>query len=193
MVRAKIVAWILLAVNAWGSSPVPAADRQRTGELRGNIAEDMVAVAFDEREPPLYKGPLARALTALTLTSIASLETRFDERVIRGDCKPWQCDHSGGVFHAVGLMQVHPGPHGLRLIGTKAEQCRSDSDDCRTFEDLAQDEIGQIRSGLHILRTQGYGAFSPAAKAREQVSEWLVKHPVPVTDAQVLQEGIAER
>jgi hypothetical protein len=179
----QILSWLLRAIVSW-SAIVPASDLGRATEVRTQAAEDILLVAYDPLEPPFYTGPYARANTAILIASIAALESRFLERIIRGHCQPYECD--GG--HAVGLMQVHPGPYGIRLLSNgKAEQCRYTSlvrydDSCLTIQELAQDEIGQIRAGLHILRTQGFRAFTRHEEMRRQANEWMQRHPPPVTD-----------
>jgi hypothetical protein len=177
-----IVAWLLLAINAWGAAPIPREEREQVAAYRRQVAEDVAAVAYDPNEPSFYSGPYGRASTALTIVSIAALETRFVERIALGHCRPKECDHG----KAVGLMQAHPGPHGMRLWRNEkpvAEQCGADSAECWDVQDLAQDPVEQIRAGLHILRVQGFGAFTRASDMRAQAVEWMGKHPPPVADA----------
>jgi hypothetical protein len=177
-----IAAWLLVAITAWGAAPIPAAEAAHTAEVRRAIAEDFVAVAYATDEPPIYAGSTGRAVTALNLVSIAALESRFLERILLGHCHPGECD--GGK--AVGMMQVHPGPYGLHLSSDgKAAQCRATSLYCIDAQEIVADWTLQIRAGLHILRTQGWSAFSPSAAAREQAAEWLAKHPPPLNDAEV--------
>jgi hypothetical protein len=180
-----IVAWLLLAINAWGASPIPAKERDQVAAYRQRAAEEFAAVAYDPDEPPLYRGAYARALTALDTVSIASLESRIQERIARGDCRRWECDHNDkGSATAVGLMQAHPGEHGLRFLPAgKAERCGRDAADCWKIDELAASDREQIRAGVRILRTQGYGAFARSGDARAQAVEWLAKHPPPVADA----------
>lgn len=178
----QVATWLLSAVSAWGGM-VPAAEREHTLAFRQQLVEDVASVAFDPAEPPRYAGPYGRSLTALALLSITALETRFRERIMLGHCKTHECD--GG--HAVGLMQAHPGDHGLRLLGTKAEQCLSDDDDCLTAGDLVEGgAMLQFRVGLHIWRAQGIEAYSPGPAAIEQATAWALKHRPPVTDADVI-------
>lgn len=182
----ELVSWLLLAINAWGSSPVPASEREHVATVRQRVAESAAAVAYDVDEAPYYEGPNGRAITAINLVSMASLETRFEERIILGHCRTWAPLHECDSGKATGLLQVHLGNHGMRLIGGKEEQCARDAPDCLTKADLNGDETAQLRFGLHVLRTQGWKAWPKHLDARAQAAEWMRKHPPPLTDAQVM-------
>jgi hypothetical protein len=177
-----ITAWLLVAIGTWGAAPIPKAEAAHTAEMRQQIAEDFAIVAYAADEPPIYAGPTGRAVTAINLISIAALESGFVERILLGNCRPYECD--GGA--AVGMMQVHPGPYGLRLSSDgKAARCNATSLYCIDSQEIVSDWTLQIRAGLHMLRTQGFSAFSPSVKARAQAAEWLAKHPPPLLDAEV--------
>jgi hypothetical protein len=206
--KAKVVAWLLAAVNAWGASPIPIDERDTAADTRAAVASDMASVAYDSDEPSLYPREVAgRAHTALLETSIAALESRFRADIISGHCKSFECDpqrnaKTGKIEPmAVGLLQIHAGLFGIRLVGAKAVRCDRRGEDCLTAFDLARDEVAQIRVGLHLLRTQGLAGFTGegtvegpvSAARRQQADDWLAKHPAPATDAEVMAEGIAQR
>jgi hypothetical protein len=50
------------------------------------IASDITSVAFDEKNPPLFKGQDGRLKTAFALASIASFEGGYHKWVENGDC-----------------------------------------------------------------------------------------------------------
>jgi hypothetical protein len=96
------------------------------------IAEDISAVAMDENEPPLFKGPAAREATAVLLSAVAWHESGFRKDV--DICKGVRSKGDQGM--SVGLLQVMKG---------------------RNYEGHSQLEICQdrqlgIRLGLHVLR-----------------------------------------
>jgi hypothetical protein len=102
-------------------------------ELRyESIAEDISAVAMDENEPPLFKGPAAREATAILLSAVAWHESGFRKDV--DICKGIRS--KGDKGRSVGLLQVMKG---------------------RNYEGHSATEICQnrrlaIRLGLHVLR-----------------------------------------
>jgi len=102
-------------------------------ELRyESIAEDISAVAMDENEPPLFKGPAGREATAILLSAVAWHESGFrkDVDICKGILS------KGDKGRSVGLLQVMKG---------------------RNYEGHSATEICQnrrlaIRLGLHVLR-----------------------------------------
>ena len=67
-VLAAMLSWVPPAAHVASEAPQRALERYRV------IAEDIVAVALDEGEKPLFGGADGRARTAVLLASIASWE-----------------------------------------------------------------------------------------------------------------------
>ena len=79
-----VTTWLVGAMIAW-VPPLHDADRVRYE----SIARDMVAVAYDDQEAPLFAGADGRAKTALLMASIASFESQYradvDDGRVTGD------------------------------------------------------------------------------------------------------------
>lgn len=180
---AAILAWVLKAVVAWGASPVPAEERARAEEVRQRVAESVYRVAYDDDEPPIYRGAFGRARTALWMVSIGGEESRFLERILTGHCRPRECDH--GV--ATGAMQVHLGPHGMQLLELTERLCGRADRDCYTRDDLFDDWSLQFRAAIHVYRTSGQGpmAWTRWQRASADAAAWYARNPPPATDEQV--------
>jgi hypothetical protein len=185
--QTAVVAWLVVAIHAWGARPEPAAGTPARADLDARyetIAAEIVAVAFDATEPPLYPGPQGRARTALLLASIDAHESRYEERIARGRCNRGECD--SGL--AVGAYQIHAGPYGIRLVGERAARCTANAPDCITAADLARDDVTQARVALHIIRTIGLGGFcgerlgvegATSAARRGPADAWMRDNPPP--------------
>lgn len=169
-----ILSWLVAALTSWTSPPMDASVAQARAEVAGEIAE----VAYDPFEPPVYGGTQARAKTAVLLGVIATLETRLAGHVRAGRCRPHECDHGA----AVGLMQIHVGPDGIRLTELGYASCLHESD-------ILRDERTAIRLALHMIRQSGLASYCGEApegpvteRRRSEVKAWLAKSPVPVAD-----------
>ncbi len=97
-----------------------------------SIAEDISAVAMDENEPPLFKGPAGREATAVLLSAVAWHESGFRKDV--DICKGVRSKGDNGL--SVGLLQVMKGRN---YEGHSAME-------------ICQDRRLAIRLGLHVLR-----------------------------------------
>ena len=75
---AAMIGWVPLHVHAPTESVDDARDRYES------IARDVVSVAFDESESPLFSGPEGRTQTALLMLSVASYESGYREKVDDG-------------------------------------------------------------------------------------------------------------
>lgn len=194
MNRVQLIAWLVAALTHW--TPMPAGKLlDAVIEERLVVARALVDVAYDPSEPPLdsFRGPDARAMTALLLGSIAAHESGLLPRLVDGRCLPGECDH-GDSF---GLMQIKLGPHGLALIpGGGYRRCESDTVACLIGADLAGNVIGQVRVALHILRSDGLKSYTgesgsddaPAARRRMMSAQlWADRHPVPVPDGRMVE------
>jgi Transglycosylase SLT domain len=97
-----------------------------------SIAEDISAVAMDENEPPLFKGPAGREATAILLSAVAWHESGFRKDV--DICKGVRSKGDDGL--SVGLLQVMKGRN---YEGHSAME-------------ICRDRRLAIRLGLHVLR-----------------------------------------
>jgi hypothetical protein len=109
------VSYILTAILSWcppASFYVPygETETEATARLR-EIAEDIVEVAFDEAEPPVFAGDTGRLRTALLQAAIASKETSFQRFVGDGSCnrRGYQADRRGNCDGgtAFSFWQIH--------------------------------------------------------------------------------------
>jgi hypothetical protein len=72
----RLIQYVLAAMLAWvpPASHAPHEDERQVLARYRSIATDIVLVAFDPREEPLFDGSDGRVATAVTLAAIASLE-----------------------------------------------------------------------------------------------------------------------
>ena len=198
------VPWLLSVFAYHGTPPPPCANpkactseetaaRDEVAEVRLEAARSIAAVAYDMSEPPLPGWTRhARARTALRLAIVAAHETGLQPRLVKGNCKPHECD-SG---KAVGTMQIHPGDHGLRLVGTGVRTCDSgdaSGGDCYDRADLLADQTLTMRVALHILRMglsrytgEGAEEGETSATIRDWESGWWAAHPFAPSDEDVM-------
>lgn len=134
-----LAAWLVLAMASW----IPLPEKPLHGEplahyaaRRASIAEDVVAVAMDPSEEPVYDGADARERTALLMASIASFESAFDLEVDRGKRL--------GPAGEVCIMQVSVDwartPRGMTTV------------EGWTRDELAADRRKCLRAALHKLQ-----------------------------------------
>lgn len=189
-----IATWLLSAWSAW----VPATDDARP--FREGMARDILAVAYDPAEPPLFPGPQGRARTALVMARVAALESQLRPDVDVGHCRPTECDH-GTAFCP---MQVRPAA-GIVLDGTMYDYAsrrspawrRDHAAEIVNGERLVDDRRTCFRVALHMLRasrrhTGGLGEYTgerahgPLARNRwEGALVWATRHELDAADAQV--------
>jgi hypothetical protein len=100
----SLVTYLVAAMTAWVplyAQPGPDSTDDTMARYE-SIARDVVSVAFDPSEKPLFSGPQGRAQTALLMLSVASFESGFrkavDQGIRRGDRGDSYC-----------LMQIHVG------------------------------------------------------------------------------------
>jgi hypothetical protein len=189
-----VVAWLVsimltAAPPAKGRTYPEAAETREHGEERyREIAQAVVDVTYDPEEAPLYGGKKARALTALTVLSVAFYESGFRKDVDLGLGRHARGDAGGS--HC--LMQRHIG-HGKTAEGWDGA-------------DLVADRTKCLRAGLHHIRlsmracrklalvdrlsvyTSGRCmADEPGARARMQTAwTWASRFSVPKDDAAVI-------
>ena len=158
----QIITWLVAAMFAW--TPAKEADRARYTE----IASDLVAVAYDPEEQPLFSGPDGRAKTALLLASIAAHESTF-----RADVEDGRARGDGGTSWC--FMQVHIG------VGKTVEGW--------TGADVTSDRKLCFRAGLHIAResfrmciaqpvTEKLGAYASGQCGKSPESRQMVSRVV---------------
>jgi hypothetical protein len=120
-----VTTWLVGAMIAW-VPPLHDSDRVRYE----SIAKDLVAVAFDAQEQPVFTGDGGRAKTALLMASIASVESGdradVDDGRVTGDHGRSFC-----------LMQV-------QVVGKTAEGW--------TGQDLTSDRKKCFRAALKRIR-----------------------------------------
>jgi hypothetical protein len=166
-----MLSWVPPSAHAPHEDEVAALARYR------RIATDIVAVAFDPREAPLFDGPDGRVKTAVVLAAIASMESglarRIDDGSVRGD---------HGV--AWGLFQVH-------CFGKVAEgwSCRDLVDDrekgVRVALRMARQSFAACR-GLELLDRlsvyttgQCYSGQHESRARLERAMGWMKLHQRP--------------
>jgi hypothetical protein len=118
-----------------------------------SIARDVVSVAFDEAESPVFSGPEGRTQTALLMLSIASYESGYRKKVDDGR-------GLGDHGHSYCLMQVRVGT-GVTREGWSGH-------------DLVTDRRLCFRAGLHILRSS-FGACHTLA-VDDRLSAYATGH-----------------
>jgi hypothetical protein len=127
---AAMVAWVPLHHHLPSEQPDDVHARYES------IARDLVTVAADEEEAPLFNGPDARVQTAVLMLSVASFESSFRKSVDDG-----RGLGDRGLSYC--LMQIHVGG-GLTREGWTGPQLVKDRKLC-------------FRAALHILRAS-FGA-----------------------------------
>jgi hypothetical protein len=182
----QIVAWVVAAVVGWLG---PACPREVVERGVGEIVE----LAYDAGERPLFAGPAGRARTALLVAAVAALESGFREDVQAGRCRPWECDHG----KAACWMQVHVG-RGVVLDdwGWRFAQA-GDAGEVLRAADMV-DERACLRVGLHMLGasilhtgtlreyTGERGQLAPKAAMRMRAAaDYAHANPPPLVDDDV--------
>jgi hypothetical protein len=143
-----LIIWLYLALVAW----VPpwkkmemypeAFEREQDAQVRYvAIASDVLMVAFDPVEKPLFSGDAwtARSKTALLMLSVALKESGFRKDVDFGEGPQARGDNGRSVC----LMQINVGA-GLVPLPGEPGTWRAD--------DLLKDRKKCFRAGLHMIR-----------------------------------------
>jgi hypothetical protein len=211
-----MIAWIVSMILTAAPMEKPAyyADAKETQEERADrynsIATDLLDVAYDAQEAPLFKGPDGRAKTAALLLSIASFESGFRKDVDIGVGEKSKGDHGRSWC----LMQVQLGeansaghtPTRIVLTPDGTYDWAYTLDKGLGGEDLVQDRKSCFRAALHIVRVsfRACGRLPIEQKLRLYVSgscgsggpqsshrvtramSWLRKFAPPVSDQEVV-------
>lgn len=180
---AQVVAWLMGALYTWAPNA--------QDDTRARAAEEIVDVAYDESEPPLFDGDYARARTALLIGITASQESGLRDDVQAGHCRPRECDHGNSFC----WMQVRARP-AILLDGIYWRYVSTRFDGAILPSDLT-DESTCLRVGLHMMRyslhvvhsLKGYTGergTAPRAKYRIQaVEQYTKRFPPPLEDLAV--------
>jgi hypothetical protein len=118
----QLIQYIFVAILSW----VPVANLTPYGETEDevkarlhSVAEDIVTVAMDANEPPVFARADGRVKTALLHAAIASMETGFQKFVDDGSCNraDYHADRRGDCDgrHAWSLWQIHISGNGYIL------------------------------------------------------------------------------
>ena len=178
-----------------GRSPDEANDMAISA--RFDVAQEIVDIAYDFGEAPLYRGAYARAQTSALLAVVFSLESRLSPRIRLGHCRSGECD-SGD---AAGIAQIHPGKWGMRFTETSYRYCVAGENVsfCDGPADLIAHEPRAVRYALRILRVRGLASYlgegfeGPATKLRREITRrWTAERRPPLTDAEVARAEFAE-
>ena len=112
----SLVSYLVAAMLAWvpPHAHAPVESRDHVLERYESIARDVLSVALDENEAPVFDGPDSRAETALLMLAVASYESSFSKRVDEGVRR-------GDNGHSYCLMQIHVG-QGATREGWRARQ-----------------------------------------------------------------------
>jgi len=180
-----ITMWLLTALLSW--TPAQGKSDERVVKLTA-IAEDIVDIVY--HEPVTFKGPYAHAHMALLVGAVGARESRYEDRIQAGKCKPGECD--GG--HAFCYMQIHPNS-GIELLEDGREI--APSSDGLIGKDLLESQKVCLHLGTHMIRralrfsgnqnlrayTGEVGDDAPESERRfKLVKEYLAKSPPPVKD-----------
>ena len=157
---AAMIGWVPLHVHA----PTESADD--AGKRYESIARDVVSVAFDDSESPLFSGPEGRTQTALLMLSVASYESGYRVKVDDGR-------GLGDHGHSYCLMQVRVGT-GVTREGWSGK-------------DLVTDRRLCFRAALHILRLS-FGACHTLA-VDDRLSAYATGHCF--ADAQISRSRVS--
>lgn len=110
-----LVTWLLTAMLSWCPpavyfAPYGETVADATVRLRA-VAEDVMTVAMDAKEPPAFTGAAGRVKTALLSAAIGSKETSFQIFVDEGKCNQhgYKADRRGNCDggHAFTYWQMH--------------------------------------------------------------------------------------
>jgi hypothetical protein len=187
---AQVVAWLSVAIATW----VPNLDVS----VRGRAAAEVVSVAYDPSEPPVFAGAQGRAKTAILIAVVASEESGFRTDVQAGHCRPGECDHG----RASCWMQLHAGS-GIVLVGETWRMAARAERGVNVFKraDLVgeENEVSCLRVGVHMIRSslaaygslRGYtgerGRKAPVAEARMRaVRRFVDSNPAPWDDYEIM-------
>src|SRR6202142_1696989 len=180
-----IAMWLLNALLSW--TPIEGKSPDRVAKLTA-IAEDVY------HEPATFKGPYAHAHMALLVGAVGARESRYQDRIQEGHCKPGECD--GG--RASCYMQIHVNS-GIELLEDGREIGFGQSG--FTADDLLNSQRDCIHVGVHMIRralkfsgnknlrayTGETGEKSPESDARfKLVKDYLAKNPPPAIDVEFL-------
>ncbi len=182
-----VVAWLVAAQLAWQPASVASHAHYRA------IAQDLVIVAYDPDEAPLFGGPRGRARTALLLDAVASLESQYRADVDDGRKR-------GGLGEVCILQVLLPSPR--HRVVLRGDTYAYSLDEGWSYADLVEDRQKCVRVALRKMReslrachdlslyTCGRcDATERMAKYRMGRAEGMWRHaPLQMTDEEVAGE-----
>jgi hypothetical protein len=202
----NLIAYIFVAILSW----VPVRNLTPYGESEDDakarlhsVAEDIVTVALDQSEPPVFARADGRVKTALLQAAIASMETGFQKFVDDGSCNRsgYVADRRGDCDgrHAFSLWQIHVSGGGYVLLedGTLSSKMYASPEVLKTHQVIGGDELvadrkNAVRVAQRVERDSlkyhgslcAYSGEScmddrhPKAKARlERATTYYAAHP----------------
>lgn len=184
-----LASYIFIAMLSW----IPVRNLTPYGESEDevktrlhSIAEDIVTVALDANEPPVFANADGRVKTALLQAAIASMETGYQKFVDEGACnkrgfvpdRRGDCD--GG--HAFSMWQIHVAGDGYILLedGTLTSKMYATPDMLQSHQviggaELVADRKTAIRVAQRIERSSLKNFHSLCAYSGESCIE--DRHP----------------
>lgn len=153
--------------------------------------ENIVEVALDPTEKPLFAGENGRLKTALAIASIETFESFLKKGPIHGDCHEnpdRQCKKSTDIPHSFCHMQIQPGPTGIVLdtdtyhfakegeVGYKGADLDNDAKLCNKVGLHMMRESFQSRGDLSIYSGESKGGIK-AFHRLYRAKQWLKTNP----------------
>lgn len=117
-------------------------------------AENIVEVALDPAEKPLFAGDQGRVKTALAIASIETFESFLTKGPIHGDCHEnadKRCRKPTDIPHSFCHMQIQPGPTGI-VLDLDTYHFAKEGEIGYSGVDLDKDALLCNRIGLHMMR-----------------------------------------
>lgn len=202
-----LISYIFVAMLSW----VPIGNLTSSGETEEaararlhSIAEDIVTVALDEKEPPVFARADGRVKTAILQAAIPSLEGGYQKFVDQGDCnqRGFRADRRGNCDggYAFSLWQIHVTGGGyifledgaLGSVAYARETAKAHPEWIMQGKDLIADRKNAVRVAQRLERYSltnfhSLCAYSgepcgdgehPKAKARlDRAMDYYAKHP----------------
>lgn len=141
-------------------------------------ATNMVDVAMDPDEKPLFAGSNGRVQTALVMASIETFESFLKAGPIHGDChehKDRRCRKVTDKPHSFCHMQIQPGPTGI-VIDPETYHFAKAGESGYKGVDLDQDSKLCNRIGLHMMRESFQSRGDLSVYSGEQKGGVKAKH-----------------
>lgn len=164
----SIITYVLAAMLSWvpiqNLTPYGESEAEARVRLRA-IATDIVTVAFDPAEPPVFAGADGRIKTSLLHAAIASMEGGFQKFIEDGACnKPgYAGDRRGNCDggHAWSLWQIHIFGNGylfmadgsLSSVDASPDYAREHPDEIVRGPQIISDRMKAVRLAQRLERS----------------------------------------